>query len=114
MLHGYLPLPSSNSLQKHKTRRTVFALCVDNFGVKYFYKSDAEHLTNTLEKYYIISVDSEVKNYCGLNFKWHYTKGNVDVSMPGYIKKALQKCQHDKPLRPQYAQHCWTKPANGK
>ena len=32
---GYEQIPFTNGLFRHKTRKTVFALCVDDFGVKY-------------------------------------------------------------------------------
>ena len=34
--------------------------------------------------------------------------------MPEYVKKALDRLQHPKPKRPQYAPHFWTVPAYGK
>eukprot|EP00957_Ditylum_brightwellii_P192870 14685035-Ditylum_brightwellii.AAC.1 len=39
-------------------------------------------------------MDWNKKNYCGVTFKWHYAAGYVDVSMPGYVSKALDKYQH--------------------
>jgi hypothetical protein len=39
---------------------------------------------------------------------------HVDLSMPGYIKDALNKFQHPLPKRPQYAPHNWTVPAYGQ
>ena len=41
-------------------------------------------------------------------------KGYVCVSMPNYIKKALQQFQHSTPSRPQYALYKWTQPAYGQ
>ena len=57
--HGYYPTCNSNGLWRHKTRPTIFALCVDDFAVKYFSDKDADHLVNTLKKYYPISLDRE-------------------------------------------------------
>ena len=31
---GYYPIIGTNGMFKHKTRPTVFCLCVDNFGIK--------------------------------------------------------------------------------
>ena len=45
---GYYPMKESNSLWKHKTRRTIFALTVD-FRIKYFCSEDADHLINALK-----------------------------------------------------------------
>ena len=53
----YKPAEGTTGLWSHRTRPTKFALCVDDFGVKYFLKEDAEHLITTLKKNYIISED---------------------------------------------------------
>jgi len=112
--HDYYPIPLSDGLWAHKTRKTIFALCVDDFGVKYFNRDDANHLIETLQKYYPISLDWDGKNYCGLSLHWHYDKGYVDIDMPGYIDDVLKKHQHPKPTKPQYAPHRWNKPAYGR
>ena len=54
---GYFPIKESNGLWKHKTRPTIFALCVDDFGVKYFSEGDVNHLINALKEYYDILTD---------------------------------------------------------
>ena len=46
----YVPISLTNGLFKHKTRCTTFALCVDNFGVKYDSEEDLMHLIQTLKK----------------------------------------------------------------
>ena len=55
--HDYHPLPFTDGLWGHKTRKPIFALCVDDFGVEYFKKDDADHSIQTLQKYYPISLD---------------------------------------------------------
>ena len=55
--HGYAPIPHTVELWKHKTRRLAFCLCVDDFGIKYYDKQDAQHLLDSLHKYYKTSVD---------------------------------------------------------
>ena len=52
--HGYYPVPLKNGLWEHKTRRTKIFQCVDDFGVKYFTKDDANHLLDYLKKHYAI------------------------------------------------------------
>ena len=92
---------------------TVFCLCVDDFGVKYFAKHNLNHLISSLLKNYKTSTDYSGTNYCGLTLGWHYNEGYVDVSMPEYVQKALAKFQHVPPSTPQYAPHQWTRPAYG-
>ena len=111
---GYVPIKESNGLWRHNTRKTVFALCVDDFGVKYYTKEDALHLINALDKHYDITVDWTGRNYCGLTLDWHYKDGYVDVSMPGYVDQALQNFQHIKPTHIQHAPHQWNRPAYGQ
>jgi endonuclease I len=67
----------------------------------------AEHLKACIEKHYEISYDWKGSTYCGLKLYWDYEKKIVDLSMPGYIKAALQKFQHPDPTRPEDAQHTW-------
>ena len=47
--HGYYPLPFKTGLWEHNTRKTIFCSCVDDLGVKYFSKDDANHLLNYLK-----------------------------------------------------------------
>jgi hypothetical protein len=112
--HGYHPCPYTTGLWEHDDRPTKFCLCVDDFGVKYFSKADADHLLDSLRAHYKISVDWAGTDYCGLSIKWNYAKKYVDISMPGYVAATLERLQHSKPHRPQYAPHQWTKPAYGQ
>ena len=54
------------------------------------------------------------RNYLGLKIDWNYGKEYVDISMPWYMKNALDRLQHNKPKRPQYAPHRWTVTTYGK
>ena len=71
---GYEPAEGTTGLWHHTSRPTKFALCVDDFGVKYFSKNDAKHLIKTLKKNYKISEDWTGKNYCGFNINWNHKK----------------------------------------
>jgi hypothetical protein len=44
------PAPHTPGLFLHRTRQISFTLCVDDFGVKYIDKLDAEYLINTLTR----------------------------------------------------------------
>ena len=79
---------------KIKQVKQCFSLFVDNFSVKYFSPDDAQHLINALDAHYGITIDWTSQNYCGLTLDWHYTKGYVDVSMPGYIPDTSQQFQN--------------------
>ena len=111
--YGYAPMPFTPGLWRHKTRRTTFVLCVDDFGVKYFSKADAQHLIDALQTNYSLTIDWSGSLYCGLTLDWHYDDGYVDVSMPGYVARALKKFDHPPPLQAQHAPHKWSAPVYG-
>jgi len=54
---GYQPITGTLGLWKHVTKPTVFCLCVDDFGVKYFSDHDLQHLRQAIEKQYTCKVD---------------------------------------------------------
>ena len=45
---------------------------------------------------------------------WHYKDRYVNVSMPGYIYKALARFNHTKPTRFQHTPHQWNEPIHGQ
>ena len=110
---GYEPAPFIPGLWSHTTKPTTFTLCVDDFGVKTFTKADALHLVAALHKDYKITTDWDGSLYCGLTLDWHYADGYVDISMPGYVTRALSKFQHPAPKRLRHAPYQWIKPVYG-
>jgi hypothetical protein len=74
-------------LWKHDTCPISFSLVVDDFGVKYVGKENAQHLVNTVRGYYKCSCNWEGERYCGLTIKWDYVGQKVHLSMPGYVRK---------------------------
>ena len=111
--HGYSPNPICPSLWTHNTRKTVFCLCVDDFGVKFYNKEDVDHLIQAL-KDYKLTIDWKGENYCGLKLNWNYDQGWVDISMPKYVIQTLSKLKHPTPKKHVAAPHEWTKPAYGR
>ena len=111
---GYTQSEHIPGLFKHDTRPVAFCLVVDDFGVKYVGKEHAEHLANTLQDAgYKITMDWEGKQFCGMTLNWDYENGTVDLSMPGYVDKALQRFEHPVPSKPEDSPHEWTKPNYG-
>ena len=103
--YDYTPIKGTVGLWKHKTCPITFCVCVDNFGVKYFSKSDAQHLLDSLRKHYKYTTDWEGKNYCGLKFDYHYDLGYVDVYMPKYVQEALIRLGYKPKKSHQYSPH---------
>ena len=87
--HGYREVPHTPGLWKHKTRPVQFSLLVDDFGVKYVGRENAEHLIQSLQQHYKLQVDEKGALYCGIKLDWDYNKRTLDISMPGYVQQIL-------------------------
>ena len=92
--HGYTLNDVGAGLWTLEWRPVCFSLVVDNFGVKYVGQEDTDHLIAALENDYDIEVDTEGDKYVGISLDWDYVKGEVHVSMPGYVSGALSHFRH--------------------
>jgi hypothetical protein len=110
---GYVAAQHTPGLFRHVTRPISFCLVVDDFLVKFIDKINAEHLVTTLKSLYEITTDWNCSQYCGLTLDWDYLNRTVDVSMPGYIERALERFQHKKPTRDQHSPSAWITPTYG-
>ena len=72
---------------------------VDNFRVKYKHKRYAVHLMKALKEHYTVSEDWTGSRYIGITLDWDYTKRQVHLSLPGYVKKALVQFGHTVPRK---------------
>jgi hypothetical protein len=111
--YGYAPVPRTRSLWKHHTRDIVFALVVDDFGVKYTNPDDAKHLLHALQAMYTVTEDWTGTLFLGITLEWDYVKGTVELSMPGYIPAALARFQHPMPKYPTHSPHFFRAPVYG-
>jgi hypothetical protein len=91
---GYSPCNHTAGIWRHHTHPITFCLVVDDFAVKYVDEADANHLLQALESRYTVTTDWDAKMYCALSLTWDYVKRIVDISMPGYVEKALQRFCH--------------------
>eukprot|EP00957_Ditylum_brightwellii_P204711 15340491-Ditylum_brightwellii.AAC.1 len=112
--YGYSPCKFIPSLWRHETTDIVFCLVLDDFGVKYTQKEDAEHLIKSCCDLYTCTVDWEGQLFCGVTLKWDYQQCTVDLSLPGYIEKALIRFNHMPPIKLEYSPHVWVKPSYAK
>ena len=110
---GYSPVARTPSLWKHTTKNISFSLVVDNIGVKYVGKENAEYLIKNFKKLYTIFIDWNGACYCRLTLKWNYDQRTCEISMPDYIPAALHKFQNPIPSQPQDSPHYWKKPVYG-
>jgi hypothetical protein len=111
--HGYAPCTHTPGLWTHSTRPIAFALVVDDFGIKYTNRDDAIHLLSALEELYTVTTDWTGSLYLVMTLTWDYICATVDISMPGYVTKALERFQHTLPHRHEHSPHAWTKPVYG-
>ena len=112
--YGYTPCKRTTGLWKHHTRPISFTLVVDDFGVKYVGKEHLDHLISALRDAYEITVDMKGSYMLGMTLKWDYINRHVDISMPNYINKMIQKFFHPKPKRHQAQPHQWFPPQYGQ
>eukprot|EP00804_Cyclotella_cryptica_P004885 CCRYP_004953-RA/>CCRYP_004953-RA protein AED:0.21 eAED:0.22 QI:0/0/0/1/0.5/0.33/3/0/1060 len=99
--HGYYEVAHTPGLWCHVTRPISFTLVVDDFGVKYVGQEHAEHLIHVLQENDTMSIDWNGELYCGIQLDWDYDHRTLDISMPQYIDKVLQRFQHPVPSSPQ-------------
>jgi hypothetical protein len=103
--HGFFEVAHTPGLWKHVTRPVQFTLTVDDFGVKYVGTEHANHLIHALREHYEVEEDWDGKLYCGIKLDWDYKKRHVDISMPNYVTKLLERFNHPAPKRPQHSPH---------
>ncbi len=115
--YGYLPCPITPGLWKDHNSDLMFTLVVDDFGVRYTSRKDVDKLVSTLQNKYKCSSDWEGDRYIGLTLNWDYDQRTCDISMPGYVKRPLQRfigwVRIRPELHPEHSPHAWTEPIYG-
>ena len=111
---GYTLSMHTPGFYTYHKRKTTFTLVVDDFGIKYYHKHDALHLLEVLKTKYTITTDWKGELYIGISFKWNYKKRIVNLSMPGYIDRALTRFLHIHPERSQHSPSAGPLPVFGQ
>ena len=84
----------------------MFALVVDDFGVKYVGEERAKHLLDILlANYGGIHEYWGSTRFCGITLKWDYIRHTYKLSMPGYIEAIFNRFNHPRPIKPELAPH---------
>ena len=86
---------------------------VDDFGVKYTKKEDAEHLLKTIQTRYECKASWDPDYYLSITLEWDYNKRTCKLSMPEYVKQALIKFKHNLEQKC-YSPSPYTPPIYGK
>jgi hypothetical protein len=89
--HGYHPTAHTPCLFRHETRPVAFTLVVDDFGIKYSGKENADHFLATLRLLYNITVDWTGASYIGININYNKPDRVITLTMPNYVQNALQR-----------------------
>ena len=101
--HGYYECKHTPGLWQHLTHPISFTLVVDDFEVKYVGREHIDHLIKCIKEKYELIKDWSGGLCCGIKLRWDNNACTLDISMPGYIKKLLQKYKQKMPKKPQ---HC--------
>ena len=65
---------------------------VDDFLVKFKNRDAADHILNALRELYTTTSDvATTQKYVGITFNHNKAARYIDMSMPGYVKKAIQR-----------------------
>ena len=113
--HDYIQCVNTPCLFVHRTNGVAFTLVVDDFLIKFKERSAVEHLFSALRELYTITTDfSTTQKYVGITLQYNKRKRYIDMSIPGYVKKAIQRFQRtnlkgaDSPIiyvPPNYSKH---------
>jgi hypothetical protein len=82
---GYTQSKTTPGLWTHELHPITFSLIVDDFRVKYIREEHAQHLLQTVQKYFTCSFKKEGERYCALTIKWDYVGKKVHFLMPSYV-----------------------------
>ena len=69
--YDYAPTRHTPGLWRHKHRPVTFSLVVDDFGVKYEGRDNAQLLIISLEDLYKVTTDWDGELYIGITLKWN-------------------------------------------
>jgi hypothetical protein len=111
--HDYAPCTQTPGFWTHSTRDITFSLVVHNFGIKYTNLNNAVRLLTDLEEMYTVTTDWTGSLYLAMTLNWDYIHSTVDICMPGYVAKALERFQHTPTRRAEHSSHAWSTPVYG-
>jgi hypothetical protein len=76
---GYIRAGITPGLFRHTTNDIVFSLVVDDFGIRYTDKKDAQDLIDHLNKQYTCTVDWDGAIFLGMHLEWDYINRTVTI-----------------------------------
>ena len=112
--YGYAPVDHTPSLWKYESNGILFALVVDDFGIKSTSEAATSHLIQALRDKYQTTVDPSGTKFLGFVLDWDYPSRKVYLPMPNYVQHDLHRLQHYLTTRLQHAPHRHKKPVYGQ
>jgi len=109
---GFVQAYHTPGLFLHTSKQIMFALIIDDFGIRYVGKPAANFLISTLQQDYTITIDWTGAKFCGLHLEWDNTTHSVELSMPSYVARALEPFGHTDP-NPSDSPHKHVPPQHG-
>ena len=113
--NGYIQCVNTPCLFVHQSNGVAFTLVVDDFLIKYNDRKEVDHLLSVLRELYTITTEfGATQKYVGITLHHNRTKRHIDMSIPGYVQKAIQRFQRtnlkgaDSPIiyvPPNYGKH---------
>ena len=76
-------------------------------------KEHTNHLIAAFKENYNLKKDPEGSKYVGIFLGWDYIKGEVHLSMPGYIAETLRRVKHIWTSKPKDQQDAHVTPNYG-
>ena len=91
---GYSEDPNVPCVYTHATNGVTFVLVVDDFCIKYTTSAGRDHLRQTLEQAYEVTLDPKGTKFVGLTITYNRNKRYLEISCPGYFAKVLKRFAH--------------------
>ena len=82
--------------------------------MKYVNIENAQHSLNSIAANYPVKADWTGKKYIGIDLDWNYEKGEVNLSMKGYVEKPIKEYQQPPPQKQVNGPKTYTAPIYGE
>jgi hypothetical protein len=108
--NGYAQCEHIPGLWSYETHDVTFCLVVKKIGIKHTDHRDAHHLLAAIKQLYVVTTGGTGSLYLAMHVARNNINHTVDISMPGYVAKSLNRFQHQALGLPQHSPHAWPKP----
>jgi hypothetical protein len=98
---GFSEHPLVDCLFIHKQRNIVFALIVDDMGIKYSKQEDLDYLISIIEPHWKLKVDITGSKFLGMHLVWQFNRPipRVIIFNPNVVRDAISRFVNKRKLR---------------